>query len=174
MNLDICQTKISAFNALWPSDAVLRCSYGLTLAQGMACCLAAPRHNCWLPITPKAVSHYNWFGKYTFNIKYYHINELNVGFAHIHFGDILLKGPYPPCLRMADRALLAGYPRFVRSQKLVITVSANDLPPNGERPSAGLVISATLDIQFSLFKCLSINFNLLIWLNHSKWRTWCH
>ena len=23
---------------------------------------------------------------------------------------ILLKGPYPPCLRMADRALLAGHP----------------------------------------------------------------
>ena len=27
--------------------------------------------------------------------------------------DILLKGPYPPCLRMADRAFLAGYPRYV-------------------------------------------------------------
>ena len=26
---------------------------------------------------------------------------------------ILPKGPYPPCLRMADRALLAGYPRHV-------------------------------------------------------------
>ena len=26
---------------------------------------------------------------------------------------ILPKGPYPPCLRMADRALLAGYPRWV-------------------------------------------------------------
>ena len=25
--------------------------------------------------------------------------------------SILPKGPYPPCLRMADRALLAGYPR---------------------------------------------------------------
>ena len=25
---------------------------------------------------------------------------------------ILPKGPYPPCLRMADRALLAGYPRI--------------------------------------------------------------
>ena len=25
---------------------------------------------------------------------------------------ILPKGPYPPCLRMADRALLAGYPRY--------------------------------------------------------------
>ena len=25
------------------------------------------------------------------------------------------KGPYPPCLRMADRALFAGYPRFVPS-----------------------------------------------------------
>ena len=29
------------------------------------------------------------------------------------FDDILPKGPYPPCLRMADRALLAGYPWFV-------------------------------------------------------------
>ena len=26
---------------------------------------------------------------------------------------ILSKGPYPPCLRMADRALLAGYPRYI-------------------------------------------------------------
>ena len=26
---------------------------------------------------------------------------------------ILPKGPYPPCLRMADRALLAGYPRYM-------------------------------------------------------------
>ena len=25
---------------------------------------------------------------------------------------ILPKGPYPRCLRMADRALLAGYPRY--------------------------------------------------------------
>ena len=25
---------------------------------------------------------------------------------------ILPKGPYPPCLRMADRALLAGYPQY--------------------------------------------------------------
>ena len=24
---------------------------------------------------------------------------------------ILPKGPYPPCLRMADRALVAGYPQ---------------------------------------------------------------
>ena len=29
------------------------------------------------------------------------------------FEGILQKGPYPPCLRMADRALLAGYPRFM-------------------------------------------------------------
>ena len=26
---------------------------------------------------------------------------------------ILLKGPYPPCLRMATGALLAGYPRYI-------------------------------------------------------------
>ena len=31
---------------------------------------------------------------------------------------ILPKGPYPPCLRMADRALLAGYLRTVNSLML--------------------------------------------------------
>ena len=31
-----------------------------------------------------------------------------------YFEGILPKGPYLPCLRMADRALLAGYPRLTR------------------------------------------------------------
>ena len=30
----------------------------------------------------------------------------------LQFDGILPKGPYPPCLCMADRALLAGYPRI--------------------------------------------------------------
>ena len=30
-----------------------------------------------------------------------------------HIDGILPKGLYPPCLRMADRALLAGYPRYM-------------------------------------------------------------
>ena len=30
-----------------------------------------------------------------------------------HIDGILPKGPYPPCLRMADRALLAGYPQHL-------------------------------------------------------------
>ena len=34
--------------------------------------------------------------------------------VHWYFDGILPKGPYPPCLRMTDRALLVGYPRFVR------------------------------------------------------------
>ena len=33
-----------------------------------------------------------------------------------YIGSILPKGPYPPCLRMADRALLAGYPQYVEVQ----------------------------------------------------------
>ena len=36
--------------------------------------------------------------------------------AHIlalYIDGIQAKGPYPPCLRMADRALLAGYPWYV-------------------------------------------------------------
>ena len=31
----------------------------------------------------------------------------------LYFDGILPKGPYPPCLRMADKALLAGHPWFV-------------------------------------------------------------
>ena len=31
----------------------------------------------------------------------------------VYFDGILPKGPYPPCFRMTDRALLAGYPRFM-------------------------------------------------------------
>ena len=30
-----------------------------------------------------------------------------------HINGILPKGPYLPCLHMADRALLAGYPQYV-------------------------------------------------------------
>ena len=38
---------------------------------------------------------------------------------------ILPKGPYPPCLRMADGALLAGYPRSISTQigLVIFTVS---------------------------------------------------
>ena len=34
-------------------------------------------------------------------------------FVTAYVDGIPPKGPYPPCLRMADRALLAGYPRYV-------------------------------------------------------------
>ena len=33
-----------------------------------------------------------------------------------YINGILPKGPYPPCLRMADRALLAGYTRYMHLQ----------------------------------------------------------
>ena len=32
---------------------------------------------------------------------------------YLYIEGILHKGPYPPCLRVADRALLAGYPRYL-------------------------------------------------------------
>ena len=40
-----------------------------------------------------------------------------------HIEDILPKGPYLPCLRMADSALLAGYPRYVAPLALHMRVS---------------------------------------------------
>ena len=39
------------------------------------------------------------------------VNSSHPSSAYIE--GILPKGPYPPCLRMADRALLAGYPRYM-------------------------------------------------------------
>ena len=56
-------------NSLWSSDAIWRHETGSTLAQVMACCLAAPSHylnQCWLitavrssDIHPRATSHLN-------------------------------------------------------------------------------------------------------------------
>ena len=39
-------------------------------------------------------------------------NKLNC----YHIDGVLPKGPYPPCLRMADRALLARYSRYIHNE----------------------------------------------------------
>ena len=38
----------------------------------------------------------------------------------VYIESLLPKGPYPPCLRMADRALLAGYPRYLVEALVII------------------------------------------------------
>ena len=43
-----------------------------------------------------------------------------LSYYHQQIDGIMQKGPYPPCLRMADKALLAGYPRLIRSMNLSI------------------------------------------------------
>ena len=44
-------------------------------------------------------------------------SSISKGLSHRGQSDgILPKGPYLPCLRMADRALLAGYPQLLLSQ----------------------------------------------------------
>ena len=48
-----------------------------------------------------------------------------------YIDGILLKGPYPPCLRMADRAILAGHPRHISDTNLVINQSADALTFDG-------------------------------------------
>ena len=42
--------------------------------------------------------------------------DMHHSMCHPQNEGILPKGPYPPCLRMADRALLAGYPRETGGQ----------------------------------------------------------
>ena len=43
-----------------------------------------------------------------------------------HIDGILPKGPYPPCLRMADRALLAGYPRYINIADNLVDVEIEE------------------------------------------------
>ena len=43
------------------------------------------------------------------NEKYLNKQKAPLHDTQQHFEGILPKGPYPPCLRMADRAFLAGY-----------------------------------------------------------------
>ena len=67
----------------------------------------------WLPMTPRGAigpthaamgpTHAWWCGQPCL---------LPPNHGHSYIDGILPKGPYPPCLRMADRALLAGYPRY--------------------------------------------------------------
>ena len=46
----------------------------------------------------------NTWGYFVRNLRVFHLCKMQIE-------GILPKGPYPPCLCMADRALLAGYPR---------------------------------------------------------------
>ena len=74
------------------------------LIQVMACCLPAPSpylDQCWQIVIYWFHSLLQWNSK---------IAAQTVLSLQPEFDGILPKGPYPPCLRMADRALLAGYP----------------------------------------------------------------
>ena len=68
----------------------------------MSCCLPVPNHclNQWWLLIVRLCS--------IFLTAFLH-RAPNLLLCVID--GILPKGPYPPCLRMADRALLAGYPR---------------------------------------------------------------
>ena len=56
-------------------------------------------------------------------------DELTQRSLATHIEGILPKGPYLPCLRMAGRALLAGYHRYVGVWNRVIIGSCNKLSP---------------------------------------------
>ena len=55
---------------------------------------------------PHVITKWNWFSDSFIAVIY--APDLR------HIDGILPKRPYPPCLRMAERVLLAGYPRYIR------------------------------------------------------------
>ena len=61
-------------------------------------------NNAW--VNHGMMHHYKTWKVLTLHyVRYYRQSKADIE-------GILPKGPYPPCLRMADRALLAGYPRY--------------------------------------------------------------
>ena len=77
----------------------------------------------------------------------------------LNFSMELPKGPYPPGLCMADRALLAGYLRIIdshwnlegdMSNLVVSTVPAEDLAPTGARASADTVMTKVRSRMYTI------------------------
>ena len=64
---------------------------------------------------------------------------------HPYIDGILPKGPYPPCLRMADRALLAGYHRHVH------TPISTSFKAKQRLKSSAVRVSNTCPNAFSVF-----------------------
>ena len=52
-------------------------------------------------------------------------NTLLIQYLQPYIDGILPKGPYPPCLRMAYRALLAGYPPYANKVYLSLVLSSD-------------------------------------------------
>ena len=73
---------------------------------------------------------------------------------HIYRG-YSAKGSYPPCLRMADRALLAGYPRYASFNKKHLTILWVSCP------------TITLKMPTILFRPQCVN---LLWPSDVLWR----
>ena len=71
--------------------------------------------NWWLGINNSPLYAGPFFGKYIQNKLFCKFNtmENNLSLSCWNIEVNLPKGPYPPCLRMADRALLAGCPRYI-------------------------------------------------------------
>ena len=96
-----CQTTSHYLSQYWRMFMLL---YGVTRPQWAECrCIASICLTCWDDSC------------YCFEIEILNllspVGALTSSLAVVNIEGILPKGPYPPCLRMADRALLAGYPR---------------------------------------------------------------
>ena len=75
------------------------------------------------------------------------VSSMSVCYQQID--GILPKGPYPPCIRMADRALLAGYPRNTLKNFVEFVICTGGSP---------MVI-----FMSSVLNCLLVNAMWLCW-----------
>ena len=96
MDVMMIQLMISSERHVWRVESYKMCTF-----------LAARRDNNDRSYYVKTTSQYRVVFIMTLSLR--------------HIEGILPKGPHPPCLRMADRALLAGYPRYVRRVSVLET-----------------------------------------------------
>ena len=75
--------RLHIFSSLWPNDAIWRHRSGSTLAQVMACCLAAPSHylnQCWLLISK--IQLHSCDGNFTINTSVINA-KINMKITHL-------------------------------------------------------------------------------------------
>ena len=105
------------FNLLWPNDTILWHRSGSTLVQGLWLVVWLHQTITWINVDKSSVRSCGIYPRaISQEVMKMSICKMSLKIALSkllpHFDGILPKGPYLPCLRMADRALLAGYPQI--------------------------------------------------------------
>ena len=101
--------------------------------------------------------------------------NLTTIYIYIYVDGILPKGPYPPCLRMADRVLLTEYPRCIQVQSFDMKLHQSKLSWMGlcKRGVTALHKCCNYSSFTQMYSYLLCLFKYKMWLPYSILNGFC-